>query len=227
MSEKYISLSSQTQVLNSLNLALKLKEKLILVIGKSGVGKSFLLQRFAKNSNYFFFTPAFFTQQNFLKALHELIFKERLFEKESFEDFKNLKQDLVIILDEAGMYDESLFEQIRVLSDLPRIYFILSMHKKQDFLNKEHFKSRISRELKLGFDFEDFAVYVREKFDIVFNTKDLKWLLGLSKFSLRTSDKMLETFKQIQAEYERENIHRTKRFILELCALHHKLWGNT
>lgn len=90
--------------------------------GKSGSGKSVLLQRLAKKYN------VDFINENF---------KDQSFLKEKIEFLISQGQSL-IILDEVGMYDYAMLESIRIYSD--SISFVLSSHKKLNILKKSILK---------------------------------------------------------------------------------------
>ncbi|HEB7548320.1 TPA: ATP-binding protein, partial [Campylobacter coli] len=107
---------------NQINVLLKNKA-LILLWGKSGSGKSVLLQRLALYHNEDFTNQIFTDEKDFHKFIQD-------------------KKRKIIILDEVGMYSPDILELIRVYSD--QMSFVLSSHKKIDLFEKEYFKSRFS-----------------------------------------------------------------------------------
>ncbi|EIQ8588669.1 ATP-binding protein, partial [Campylobacter jejuni] len=119
------------EIFHQINQILESQKAFIFLWGKSGSGKSVLLQRLAKKYN------VDFINENF---------KDQSFLKEKIEFLISQGQSL-IILDEVGMYDYTMLESIRIYSD--SISFVLSSHKKLNILKKEHFKSRLSACFKL------------------------------------------------------------------------------
>ncbi len=107
---------------DQINALLKNKA-LILLWGKSGSGKSVLLQRLALYHNEDF-TNEIFTDEK------------------DFHHFIQDKKRKIIILDEVGMYSPNVLELIRIYSD--EMSFVLSSHKKINLFEEEYFKSRFS-----------------------------------------------------------------------------------
>lgn len=95
---------------------------LIFLWGKSGCGKSVLLQRLAKKYQIDF--------------IHEM-FKDEIFLKEKIEFLKHKGQKL-IILDEVGKYNHDMLENIRIYSDT--MSFVLASHKYLNLFKKNILK---------------------------------------------------------------------------------------
>ncbi|ECQ8879414.1 ATP-binding protein, partial [Campylobacter jejuni] len=147
------------EIFHQINQILESQKAFIFLWGKSGSGKSVLLQRLAKKYN------VDFINENF---------KDQIFLKEKIEFLISQGQSL-IILDEVGMYDYAMLESIRIYSD--SISFVLSSHKKLNILKKEHFKSRLSAcfELK-NISLLELDDYIKLKFGMNFSNKCLKFL---------------------------------------------------
>lgn len=115
---------------NQINALLKNKA-LILLWGKSGSGKSVLLQRLALHHNEDFTNQIFTDEKDFHKFIQD-------------------KKRKIIILDEVGMYNPDILELIRVYSD--QMSFILSSHKKINLFEPDI--NELSSYIKMKFDQE-------------------------------------------------------------------------
>lgn len=221
----FVPLKMQILALEELQKSLSSRENCILLVGKSGLGKSFLLNKLCKDENFTLFSQPFFDENAFCKALCELIGEKDLNFECLYNKFKNSQKAYVFVCDEVGMYEENLLEKIRILSDLPQLCFILSTHKKQGIFNKEHFASRIHKEIWLkSLNLDDLSLYVREKFaPLKLDKAQLKWLLKISDSNLRSIDKILTTFQKLFHFYAQEKQAKSATKILKMSALHHKL----
>ncbi|HEB9338532.1 TPA: ATP-binding protein [Campylobacter coli] len=180
---------------NQINVLLKNKA-LILLWGKSGSGKSVLLQRLALHHNEDFTNQIFTDEKDFHKFIQD-------------------KKRKIIILDEVGMYSPNVLELIRVYSD--QMSFVLSSHKKIDLFEKEHFKSRFSAIFWLQkSDINELSSYVKMKFDQELSQKSLKFLMRIYQGNLRYLDKILQSFCELNAYL---NNKKSQDYILRLSAL--------
>lgn len=180
---------------NQINVLLKNKA-LILLWGKSGSGKSVLLQRLALHHNEDFTNQIFTDEKDFHKFIQD-------------------KKRKIIILDEVGMYSPNVLELIRVYSD--QMSFVLSSHKKIDLFEKEHFKSRFSAIFWLQkSDINELSSYVKMKFDQELSQKSLKFLMRIYQGNLRYLDKILQSFCELNAYL---NNNKSQDYILRLSAL--------
>ncbi|HED6632284.1 TPA: ATP-binding protein [Campylobacter coli] len=180
---------------NQINALLKNKA-LILLWGKSGSGKSVLLQRLALYHNEDFTNQIFTDEKDFHKFIQD-------------------KKRKIIILDEVGMYSPDILELIRVYSD--QMSFILSSHKKIDLFEKEYFKSRFSAMFWLqNPDINELSSYIKMKFDQELSQKSLKFLIKIYQGNLRYLDKILQSFCELNAYL---NNKKSQDYILRLSAL--------
>lgn len=180
---------------NQINVLLKNKA-LILLWGKSGSGKSVLLQRLALHHNEDFTNQIFTDEKDFHKFIQD-------------------KKRKIIILDEVGMYSSDILELIRVYSD--QMSFVLSSHKKIDLFEKEHFKSRFSAIFWLQKpDINELSSYIKMKFDQELSQKSLKILMKIYQGNLRYLDKILQSFCELNAYL---NNKKSQDHILRLSAL--------
>lgn len=180
---------------HQINALLKNKA-LILLWGKSGSGKSVLLQRLALHHNEDFTNQIFTDEKDFHKFIQD-------------------KKRKIIILDEVGMYSPDILELIRIYSD--QMSFVLSSHKKIDLFEKEHFKSRFSAMFWLQKpDINELNSYIKMKFDQELSQKSLKFLMKIYQGNLRYLDKILQSFCELNAYL---NNKKSQDYILRLSAL--------
>ncbi|XAK03194.1 ATP-binding protein [Campylobacter coli] len=180
---------------NQINALLKNKA-LILLWGKSGSGKSVLLQRLALHHNEDFTNQIFTDEKDFHKFIQD-------------------KKRKIIILDEVGMYSPDILELIRIYSD--QMSFVLSSHKKIDLFEKEYFKSRFSAMFWLQKpDINELSSYIKMKFDQELSQKSLKFLMKIYQGNLRYLDKILQSFCELNAYL---NNKKSQDYILRLSAL--------
>lgn len=199
MSE-FVSIASQDRILTRLT-ELKNHKGLVLLLGRSGSGKSVLLERFAKQNDALRLVDVFESQKDFEEGL------------------KPHLQKNLILLDEVGMYEENFLERVRICSD--ERLFVLSSHKKPKIFKKEHFKSRLVAEFELlPLSYEELSAYIQTKHLLNFEKKDLRWIRKICRHNLRTVDKLLASFKELSPF-----CHKGWRHILHLCALENHLLG--
>lgn len=222
----FIPLKMQILALEELQKSVSSQDKFILLIGKSGLGKSFLLQKLCQDEKLILFSQPFFDENAFCKALCKVIDQKNLnFESLYTALAENKNKSYIFVCDEVGMYEENLLEKMRILSDLPHICFILSTHKKQKIFEKEYFASRIVKEIWLkNLTVEDLNLYIKEKFaPIKLNQRHLKWLLKISDSNLRTIDKIITSFQKLFHFYDREKQTKSTTTLLKMSAFYHKL----
>lgn len=220
----FVDLKSQNLALTSLKDAVTNKAKIILLLGKSGTGKSFLLDTISKKYDFILFKKPFFNEEELSSNIANAVLKQDI--KPSFDELYKLlsreKGHFVLIFDEFGMYEDVLLERLRILSELNCLSLVFSTHKKHKLLEKEHFASRISKEIILEqAKKEELKYYLKEKYNAVFNTSCLSFLAKKSLLNLRTVDKLLNTFKELELHYEKARKTKDNKSLLELSALHH------
>ncbi|EAL3929099.1 transformation system protein [Campylobacter upsaliensis] len=200
MSE-FISIKSQDQILKRLEELSEAKKGLICLYGKSGSGKSVILERFSR-------------QKNAPKIIE--IFKDK---EQLKKCLQNLENKALLLLDEVGLYEEDLLEILRLYSDLNLV--LLSSHKRLKIFTKEHFKSRILAEFELkGLEKEELLNYVEEKHGVRLDQKEFNFVFKICKNNLRNVDKLLKGFKELHAFLDKEPL-----YALKLSALENHLLG--
>lgn len=200
---KFVSLKNQEQILSRIKELLKQKS-FILLLGKSGSGKTLILKQLCKE----------------FKALHQTqIFKNEKELQGFIEPILQSEHKPAILLDEVGMYDEKTLESVRIYSD--DLSFILSSHKRLKIFKKEHFKSRINAEFELkSLDYNELKTYIKAKHGLNFFQKELKLLYKIYQGNLRNIDKTLGSFKELHAFYKGQ---KSVKYILNLSAFENAL----
>ncbi|ECO2981817.1 ATP-binding protein [Campylobacter coli] len=180
---------------DQINALLKNKA-LILLWGKSGSGKSVLLQRLALYHNEDF-TNEIFTDEK------------------DFHHFIQDKKRKIIILDEVGMYSPNVLELIRIYSD--EMSFVLSSHKKINLFEEEYFKSRFSAIFWLQKpDINELSNYIKMKFNQDFPQKSLKFLMKIYQGNFKVFRQDTSKFLRIKHLFKNK---KSQDYILRLSAL--------
>jgi type II secretory pathway predicted ATPase ExeA len=133
----YVPLFEKTEI--DLAYAIHEKEKIILIYGEAGNGKSFLMKKVYENLKD--------------KVDFELHFILNPFESE-LEKIFSLKESIkhkVIFIDEAQTLSNDQIEKLRMLSDNNLYTIILATHEKEakNIFTKKHFKTRINYSINL------------------------------------------------------------------------------
>jgi len=130
----YVPLSQKREI--DLTYSVFEKEKIVLVFGEAGNGKSFLLKK---------------TYHNLLEKNHDfkLYFISNPFEEsEAIDELFLLesKEHRVVFIDEAQTLGEEKIERLRMLADNQAYTIILATHEKEakKIFAKKHFQTRIN-----------------------------------------------------------------------------------
>ena len=221
--------------------------KMILLFGRPGTGKSILLNYIQdklkhQKEIYYFDTPTL-NEKEFFHKLFKILTKKDL-PSNTVVNFSALvdyckklrgKRELIILLDEAQMYEADMMEKIRLLSDSRAVKFVVALHKTddEDLIAKEHFKTRIWEviELKNG-SREEQTVYIHKKllkknlFEIANSIveKDMKLIHKYTQGNYRECNKLLYTIFEICEFYDKNepsqiNYERIPKRIIEMAAL--------
>ncbi len=212
----FITFESNLAYLQELHELMQKPFKLALLYGPPGVGKTFLLRHFMQESEHknihLFHTPISF----------EKYFKQTLGienEKDLLDTISSLQERHIFLLDEAQLYSEEQLEILRMLSDTQKISFLLSLHrnKEEELLAKEHFKTRIFKEIKMQEPkLAEFGIYIQKRLlgaglsDLAksFDKKRVKFIYRLTRGNFRQTNKFLYNLFDILEYYDTH--HPTK-----------------
>ncbi len=243
----YIELESSMVAYKQLEHSMDKPLKMILLFGRPGTGKSILLNYIQdklkhQKEIYYFDTPTL-NEKEFFHKLFKILTKKDL-PSNTVVNFSALvdyckklrgKRELIILLDEAQMYEADMMEKIRLLSDSRAVKFVVALHKTddEDLIAKEHFKTRIWEviELKNG-SREEQTVYIHKKllkknlFEIANSIveKDMKLIHKYTQGNYRECNKLLYTIFEICEFYDKNepsqiNYERIPKRIIEMAAL--------
>ena len=180
------------------------KEKLILVYGEAGNGKSFLLNKIfnslkdkKKDFDISFISNPFIED----KKLNELLIKE-------------VEKPNILFVDEAQILSSNRIEQLRILSDR-NFTIILATHEEEakQLFTKKHFATRMNNIINLKpLKLDKIELFISSKlvqndlFNInsLFSKKNYKLIYKITKGNLRETNKLLyKTFDVLGYFYKK------------------------
>jgi len=132
--KNYIPLPSSESVKNDLLNAINQREKMILLTGQAGSGKSLLLQsvyeELKEKKEIFFISNPYLEVDSILNLIKEL----------------DINNHHIILLDEAQLLTPQTWENLRIYADKGNITIVFSTHDTnvKELLSKKHFKTRIN-----------------------------------------------------------------------------------
>lgn len=130
----YIPLSTSEKTKNDLLLAINQKEKMILLTGEAGNGKSLLLrtvyEELKSNKKVFFVTNPYLEINSILSLLKSL----------------DINTHQILLLDEAQLLTPEIWENLRIYSDRGNVTIVFATHDTdiKKLLEKKHFSTRIN-----------------------------------------------------------------------------------
>lgn len=195
----YVALQKSKAAYAKLLNATKNPFKLILIHGRPGSGKSFLMQMFYEKNrerfNLFFFKEPTFDPDRSLAMIYRQLTNRALPDSLSLDETigrirEDVRDEIYILLDEAQLYDEKTLEWVRILSNQPIFKFIISVHKvdREDIWAKEHFRTRTYETIELGaLSRKEVELYIEKK---LLMASDLEMATLMSKSNYRLIHKL-------------------------------------
>jgi len=132
--ENYIPLSTTEKTKKDLLNSIKQKEKMILLTGEAGSGKSLILksvyEELKKDYDVFFISNPYLEVDAVLNLIKSL----------------SINDHHIILLDEAQLLSSELWENLRIYADKGNITIVFATHDTDvnKLLEKKHFKTRIN-----------------------------------------------------------------------------------
>jgi len=187
----YVPLSQKMEI--DLTYAIVEKEKIILVFGEAGNGKSFLMKKIYQN---------LLEKDNDFK----LYFISNPFEESEAIDelfiLDNEEKHRVVFIDEAQTLTEEKIERLRMLADNQPYTIILATHEKEakKIFAKKHFKTRINYFINLKpLKLDKIEIFISSKLiqndfnniASLFTKSNYKLIYKLTNGNLREINKLL------------------------------------
>lgn len=156
----------------------KVPFQIVILTGKPGVGKSYLIKQLEQSipeENLHIQLFPFLSLNGFLAQLHLKFLPHIRINKNMTRDefFKSFSENLpknelspVIIIDEVQLYGDKELEVIRMLSDCRVFRFILVTHalKNKEVLNESYFTSRIWNKVVINqLDIKNVRLFILQK----------------------------------------------------------------
>jgi len=186
----YIPLASSEKTKNDLINAIEQKEKMILLTGEAGSGKSLLLKKIfseLKTKKKIFYVTNPYLEINALLNL-----------------LKNIELNVhqILLLDEAQLLNSETWENLRIYADRGNVTIVFATHDTnvKELLEKKHFSTRINYIIPIKKvtknDVEKFIITKLLKNNMneiadMFSDKNFKKIYKYSKGSLRAVNQLM------------------------------------
>jgi len=201
---RYVPLPSSEKAKGDLISAISQKEKIILLTGEAGIGKSLILKsiyiELKEKKDVFFISNPYLEINKVLKLIKEL----------------DITSHHIILLDEAQLLSSETWENLRIYADKGNITLVFATHNTdiKSLLAKKHFKTRINTIIPLKrvsqAEIENFILtkLLRNNFNEIasmFRKSNFKLIYKYTKGSLRaTNQLMYKLFDILDYFYDKE-----------------------
>ena len=203
----YIPLPSSEAVKNDLLNAINQKEKMIILTGKAGSGKSLLLKSIYKEmknqNNIFFVSNPYLEIESVSKVLPKL-------DKDSH---------YILLLDEAQLLNSEIWENLRIYADRGNLTIVFATHNTdvEKLLEKKHFKTRInyiiSTRIPTKNEIENFIMtkLLRNNLNEIagmFTNSNLRLIYKYTNGSLRATNQLMYKLFDVMDYFYKNYPHR-------------------
>jgi type II secretory pathway predicted ATPase ExeA len=186
----YIPLSTSEKTKNDLLLAINQKEKMILLTGEAGSGKSLLLRNIyeeLKNDKKVFFVSNPYLEINSILNLLKSL---------------DINTHQILLLDEAQLLTSETWENLRIYADRGNVTIVFATHDTdiKKLLEKKHFSTRINYIIPVKkvtqAEMENFIYSKLLKHNLneiadMFSKKNFKKIYKYTKGSLRATNQLM------------------------------------
>ena len=202
--KRYIPLPTSERIKLELLEAINEKEKLILLTGDAGSGKSLILKSIYEDlkekENIFFVSNPYLEIDYILNTLKEL----------------NLDSHHIMLLDEAQLLTKEIWENLRIYADKGNITIVFATHDTdvKELLTKKHFKTRINTIIPMKrIEFSEMENFIMTKLlknnfnDIasMFTKSNFKLIYKYTQGSLRATNQLMYKLFDILDYFYKKN----------------------
>ncbi len=199
----YIPLPSSEKIKSDLLNAINQKEKMILLTGEAGSGKSLLLNNIykeLKERQMFFFSNPYLEIESILKLIKQL----------------DINSHHILLLDEAQLLTPQIWENLRIYADKGNITIVFSTHDTNvnELLSKKHFKTRINYIIRMKpvtrNEMENFILtkLLKNNFNEIaamFKKNNFDLIYKFTKGSLRATNQILYKLFDVMDYFYKKN----------------------
>jgi type II secretory pathway predicted ATPase ExeA len=185
----YIPLISSQKIEIDIKYAIQQRDKIILLSGEAGSGKSFILNKIYDD----------------LKNEEDIVFiKNPYLDIKHIEDLfqTDLKSHKTILIDEAQILSQDEMENLRLLSDTGNVTIVFATHisNAKDLFELKHFQTRINYNLKIkpiqlieveGFINSKLLKYNYTKISSMFTSSNYRNIYKLTNGNLREINRLI------------------------------------
>ena len=205
--KKYIPLTSSEKIKIDLLGGINQKEKMILLTGEAGSGKSLLLrsiyEQLKTKKDVFFVSNPYMEIDSILKLIKEL----------------DIKKHHILLLDEAQLLKSDTWENLRIYADKGNITIVFATHDTNvsELLSKKHFKTRINSIIhvksvsKVEMENFIFSKLLKNNYNEIasmFTKSNLKLIYKYTKGSLRATNQIIYKLFDVMDYFYNKNPYK-------------------
>jgi len=205
--QEYIPLTSSEKIKIDLLSGINQKEKMILLTGEAGSGKSLLLrsvyEQLKIKQDVFFVSNPYMEVDSILKLIKEL----------------DIQKHHILLLDEAQLLNADTWENLRIYADKGNITIVFATHDTNvsKLLSKKHFKTRIntiisvkkvSKEEMENFIFSKLLKNSYNEIASMFTKNNLNIIYKHTKGSLRATNQIIYKLFDVMDYFYNKNPYK-------------------